>query len=201
MATTSADPAPGGRRAVRKERTRQRLLGSAVRLFATQGYDATSIDAIAQDAEVARQTFFNYFPAKEDVVTAWVEQRRAAVLDGLRSAADEDALVRLARGLDAVAALYESDAALSRPMVRTWVRCEGPVRPGADATADLLGDVISHGQSAGQVREDIPARDAAHLVLDVYLGALYRWAATPGSTLPTTLRTPLNIVLDSLRHP
>jgi AcrR family transcriptional regulator len=39
-----------------------------MRLFQEQGYDATTIEQIAEAAEISPSTFFNYFPSKEDVV-------------------------------------------------------------------------------------------------------------------------------------
>ena len=52
----------------RKEETRRLLEEKARRLFARQGFRATSIDQIAAAAGVSRTTFFRYFPSKEAVV-------------------------------------------------------------------------------------------------------------------------------------
>jgi AcrR family transcriptional regulator len=54
----------------KKAATRDALQGHALRLFAEQGYDATTVDQIAAAAGVSHMTFFRYFPTKEDVVAA-----------------------------------------------------------------------------------------------------------------------------------
>jgi AcrR family transcriptional regulator len=52
----------------KKARTRASLREHALRLFRTQGYQATTVEQIAAAAEVSPSTFFRYFPTKEDVV-------------------------------------------------------------------------------------------------------------------------------------
>ncbi|MEU6781781.1 TetR family transcriptional regulator [Nonomuraea angiospora] len=60
------------RRERKKRQTRQLLVGTALRLFAEQGYEQTTVAQIAAAADVATKTFFNYFPTKEDVLFAEV---------------------------------------------------------------------------------------------------------------------------------
>jgi AcrR family transcriptional regulator len=52
----------------KRERTRQALVDAAYALFASKGFEATTIAEIAARAEVGTRTFFSYFPTKEDVL-------------------------------------------------------------------------------------------------------------------------------------
>ncbi|WP_238017482.1 TetR family transcriptional regulator [Dactylosporangium sp. AC04546] len=57
-----------GLRERKKQKTRWAIQEHAVRLFAQQGYDATTVEQIAEAAEISPSTFFRYFKTKEDVV-------------------------------------------------------------------------------------------------------------------------------------
>jgi AcrR family transcriptional regulator len=65
---TEPPPRPAGLRERKKARTRAAIRQHALRLFREQGYYATTIEQIADAAEISPATFFRYFPTKEDVV-------------------------------------------------------------------------------------------------------------------------------------
>lgn len=58
---------PGLRERKRQE-TLERITAAGLKLFAAQGYEAATLDAIAAEAGISRRTFFHYFKSKDDIL-------------------------------------------------------------------------------------------------------------------------------------
>jgi len=62
--------AGGGRRERRKRETLERIAQRGLELFIENGYEGTTLEAIATASGISRRTFFYYFKSKEDVLLA-----------------------------------------------------------------------------------------------------------------------------------
>lgn len=170
-----ASPRPGLRER-KKARTRATIREHALRLFREQGYEATTVDQIAEAAEVSPSTFFRYFPTKEDVVlqddldvlaisaleslppgVAPVTAFRIAAKQALESLSEED----LAR-VQETAAL-----SLSVPEVRARALDEfgRTITAIAEATA----------RRTGRDPDDFAVRNVAGAVIGVIMAATMPW--------------------------
>jgi AcrR family transcriptional regulator len=68
----------------------QRILDAAAELFYQDGIRATGINTIISHAGVAKATFFHHFPAKDDLITAWLQQPSSRWFDRLRTKLDAE---------------------------------------------------------------------------------------------------------------
>jgi AcrR family transcriptional regulator len=59
-----------------REQRRRRLLDSALTTFLREGYQGTTVEQVAEEAGVSRQTLYNYFADKEELFIALVEERK-----------------------------------------------------------------------------------------------------------------------------
>lgn len=71
-------------RELKKQRTRNALLRTALELFTTQGFDRTTVDEIADACGVSQRTFFRYFANKEEVALAVQQTVEARFVAALR---------------------------------------------------------------------------------------------------------------------
>jgi AcrR family transcriptional regulator len=106
----SAVLAPG-RRERKKQATRQALHEAAFALAEECGFAGVTIEAIADRADVAPRTFFNYFACKEDAILDRDPERPEALRRAVvERPADEDALTALRQVLEEEAARRVLDA-------------------------------------------------------------------------------------------
>ncbi len=107
-------PAPGsdgepGRRERRLIETRRNILDAARHLFETDGFTETTVEQIADRADVAQRTFFRYFPTKESLLFAEFDQVRREMFESLDSRPlDESPLRSISLALGEMARVIES---------------------------------------------------------------------------------------------
>jgi len=109
MQETKSEPEREGLRARKRRQTRQRIIEVGLRMFMADGYEATTLDAIAEAADISRRTYFSYFASKDDLLLAWqddaIDDLRAAVLE---SASGRTPLEAARAALSTLIARYES---------------------------------------------------------------------------------------------
>jgi AcrR family transcriptional regulator len=88
---------PPSLRERKKAKTRKVLADTATELFAEQGFDHTTVEAIAEACEVSPRTFFRYFSSKEDVLFAAGDERLRQLLDVIASRPSGEAPLRSMR--------------------------------------------------------------------------------------------------------
>jgi AcrR family transcriptional regulator len=82
-----------GRRESKKRQTREAIARAAAELFRAHGFDAVSVQQVARQAGVSRQTVFNYFPTKEDMLFDRDAEMAGALLAAVRERGRDTSLV------------------------------------------------------------------------------------------------------------
>jgi len=176
---------------------RERLLSAALDLFAENGFADTTIDQIAERADVARQTVLNHFPHKADFARAWGQGRRdqlAAIGAGM--AGDESARAVVHRYFAAAAEMNERERDLTRAMLGSLTPIEVFLYVRAVPAA-----VIERGQEQGEFSSAADPGVAAEILTSVYFGTVSRWLidGPPPFDLARALAQRLEFVLAGLQ--
>jgi AcrR family transcriptional regulator len=169
----------------------ERILDAATELFLAEGYGATSIEAIAQRAQISKRTFYHRFPDKAAVFAAVVHR----IIQGLRPPAGtplyeggslEEVLRRLARLL-LRAALAPMALALSRLMVAEGQRFPelAAIAASEGSRAEVVGQIaamLSREARAGRLAIDRP-EFAAEQFLQIVISLPQRRALVLGQPM------------------
>jgi AcrR family transcriptional regulator len=170
-----------GRRERKKEETKQRIFVTAVQLFNEKGFDATTIDEIAERADVAKGTFFNYFPRKESLLQYLAEQWLDAA-EETASQTRRPAAERIVEMFTSAAVAYGENRDLARALAHFSMEQLGAPMPeleGGDQRLDRLFDrVFREGQERGEFRSDVDAFAARGALGSVFIGTLMWWIGT-----------------------
>ena len=190
-ATPDAPPesAAGSRAAAQRLKMRRELAAAAMELFATKGYEATTVDEIAARAGVARRTFFRHFRSKEEAIFPDHDDtliRAEAVLNA--APAHEHPLDTVCRGIKEVMKMYAAQPEIS--VSRYKLTREVPTLREAEIasvaryerlfTRYLLGHFDEHAHDDDANDDPLLAEVAASAVVTAHNHVLRRWLRAGG---------------------
>ncbi|MCO1603354.1 TetR/AcrR family transcriptional regulator [Desulfosporosinus nitroreducens] len=163
-----------GRIERKKKETRQKIIKAAMDLIQRQRFDNTTMEQIAEEADVARKTLYNHFPVKEAIVDEYV---RSLSREFTQEAFDKlqnlpDTRSRLLETLDKVYEQVEINPEIigisMGYRLKNMFQGEGYSSGG---TQSLIAEIIRLGQQAGEIRQDIQAKLLVKQ-LDILRGAV-----------------------------
>jgi AcrR family transcriptional regulator len=185
-----------------KETTRERLLTAAAQEFARAGFERASVDAISLAAGYAKGTIYNYFPSKEELFLAVVDEASAQAAVS-PAPADAPARERLAAVIAGFCAWAREHDAFARVLVRECLMGTPGLYPRVIlAEAPLTGEletILREGARSGELRDDLPAEILALALAGLAdLALAQHWAS--GGALPALQEIP-GMVLTLLLGP
>ncbi|MDH3201317.1 MAG: TetR/AcrR family transcriptional regulator [Myxococcales bacterium] len=175
------------RRARRKEETLRRIEEVGWGLFTTQGYEATSTREIADAADIAAGTLFNYFPEKRSLLIHLMQRQiddaANSAFETMEASSLEEQLTYV---FSALTRCYARERRLSRVFIKELLFTDGSQR--ADTTAWTFGLVsrvaglIGQAKRRGELDSSVDAMDAAQQVFSMHYFGMVTWL---GGTIPS----------------
>ena len=167
------------RRERRRLEIRERILETALELFETQGYEATTVAEIVRRADIAYGTFFNHFPSKLHLL----RELSDLALNHLFENVEE---VRKQRGsfADHLVALFESSARRAeekgprmRELTGAMMTLAFPETAGSDDRRIRLAfrGVLEDALAAGEVRAGVDLETLSEVVVGTWYSLFLSW--------------------------
>ncbi len=165
------------RRELNKIQCRQRILKASRQLFSTKGYEETTMDDVAERAEVSKATLYNYFPGKDSLLMGIAEAELEQICQLIEGELSEipSALERLRRVL--LAFVLDSMCYISLSRKISYLNsCED-----SDLFAtrlemvQILHHLILQAQEQGELRRDVSPAAITDLVMGLYLTTQFQW--------------------------
>jgi AcrR family transcriptional regulator len=182
---THQSASENGRRERRRRETRARIFDAAMRLFAQRGFANTPVEEITEAADVAKGTFFNYFPTKESILEALAE-RQISVITAAEEEAREAVSVRpiLREMIHRLAEKPGRSQLLVRSLIgvalTTNTKFLGRV---LEIGRSHLANIVRRGQELGEIRSDVPAAELARILQHASFGTNMLWSISARSDL------------------
>ncbi|MBP2478707.1 AcrR family transcriptional regulator [Crossiella equi] len=169
----------------KKQRTREALITTGLRLFEERGFAATTLDELCEAVEVSKRTFFRTFASKEDVAVAPLHDLWVLFLEDLEvlEPVDGEPLTRFLQRvlLSALAEQREPDWP-RRALLALRLHVENPSVQAhclyfCHHTTDTAARVLC---SRFDLPDELPVLLTVDLIVSTLRRAQDRWAAAPG---------------------
>ena len=172
----------------KKEETRNRIIAVAMDLFNKQGFDQTTVEQIAEEADVNKGTIYNHFSAKEDIICEHVQEIIKEQGPGALSQVMQlpDTRSRL------IAALHKSlewmHIELNKDIYEKYYtyRMQASAQHIRDRDLskssgfkDILATIIDRGKETGEIRRDMHSLVLAHYLENNHCTMALYWLIMP----------------------
>ena len=169
------------RRERRKREVRERIMAAAMKRFIRQGFDDTTVDEIAEDADVAQKTFFNHFGSKRDLMRELAGYGLDRVCADVETARKQGRSTpdRLARLFEIVSEKTEEAGAMHRELLTELVHAvhESPQKSAhARKLHDAFGALVEDGLQQGDVTRRHGAETLTEMILGTYYVLMFNYA-------------------------
>lgn len=158
---TSQNLANGTRMERKKEDMRQKIISQAMKLFREQGLNATTMEQIAAEVDIAKGTLYSYFPVKEAILNEYIRRNfsgssaaRAEQMQQLAGTRERMHLVftDLLKGIQAQKEIFERYVAYR---MQHWISFHQEANE-LSGFQLIASEIIRLGKAGSELRSDLP---------------------------------------------
>lgn len=171
-----------GRRERKKEETKTSIINSAIKHFQSQGYDATTMEQIAEEVDISKVTLYNYFSSKEAIVSEFFQRMSHEYVDLVLAALEKQPTTSL-KIFEMFRQQFKWNAQY-KELLRVYFvhQFQSMLKPETYQGSGLdivLAQIIRYGQENGEVRNDMPTEYLAKHLEMMYIMQFLVWILEP----------------------
>lgn len=179
------DPKPEPRIERKKEETRNKIINTAVELFNRRGLGNVTMEMIADSADIARGTLYNYFSSKEILVNAYIQRTfrdrnddRLAKFHTLQDTRSRLTflLTVLVEGVQRQKEIFESFMVYRMKQVISF---QPPAEEERSGLSLLIHEIVSLGRLQHELRSDLPETLLEEMVEFIVIEAIKPYYLQP----------------------
>ncbi len=177
----------------KKEEMRNRIIDSAIKLFDRFGIDEVTMDQIAEQADVAKGTLYNYFSSKDTVIAAYIQRSfndhdRERIEAFRRLPNTEERLsfilMLLIQGIERQKELFEKYMLFRMRLTLSFSPISSEMESGLSS---LIEEIIRLGRDEGDIRTDLPADMIVGFVEYILIAAIKPYYLQPETFDPKAI--------------
>lgn len=194
----------GNRRERKKEETTLNIIGAAMKLFRKQGFEFTTMEQIADEADIAKGTLYNHFTVKEEIVCAYWQNSVRELIPYVEALIKRlpDTRTRLNALFEKSADWFRSHRDLAKIYVRyrfLYTNDRSRYNKQRSGFQDVVSMVVAEGQNSGELRNDINLTELTGYLYLMYGAVLAAWLDKPGSTAKPGFEQVIDLFLTGSR--
>lgn len=165
------------RRELNKIQCRSRILKMSRRLFTAKGYENTTMEDIAEAAEVSKATLYNYFSSKENLLLGIAEAALEEIrqLVAVELCREPDSVEKIRRVLETLAVDSIRYITLTRRIFYLNVTSDNALHVTRLELLEILEQLVREALERGQLRADLTVEELVDAFMGVYLMTQFGW--------------------------
>lgn len=198
----------GNRMERKKEETRKKITLVAMDLFKKQGFDSTTMEQIANEADIAKGTLYNHFPVKEAILAEYVQRETKELMPRALRLLQElpdtrSRLITLLRkGVEWMEQYLNNDIYEKYFIYRMQTVVQAIKNPGLRSGFNtVLEQFIRMGQEAGEIRQDVPVKVLSNQLEAIHVFTVIDWVTkTECSSIYESIERNVDLFLDGAKN-
>ncbi|HUT84796.1 MAG TPA: TetR/AcrR family transcriptional regulator [Thermodesulfobacteriota bacterium] len=168
------------RRETKKRELREAIYETAMALFLQKGFDNVTVEDITHQIEIAKGTFFNYFPNKESILLYFMRRHLEEVKDQIPRVIKEAKTTQ--QKLHCLFSILAKMVVTNEPLVK-WVLLESLrlrvyKKEKKEVSRKILQsvvEIIREGQESGEIKKNMNPEKIAKIMESIFFFSAIRW--------------------------